>query len=181
MTARVDCSIPAAVACLLLVLNLGATPQQSTGQQSTASTGASDTSRKTGPASQQEKPAAQEQKSADAEPSLLDGVSTAGAARSAAHDRTAKSDTKEPEKASGAAVAEFHPASAAETAAKPVEVKSKKAGLKDVHGSAWGKTGTYGTGTHNTGGEIGAGSRSGKTHVYVSGEGSRTDTTTVHR
>lgn len=106
-------------------------------------------------------------------------VSTADAVRSAAKeeakqtDPNKKEETKEPD----SAVDEFHPAPPGEAASGDSSVKAKetkKAPLKDVHGTVYGAAGPADSGNRATGGAVGASSKSKKTHVYVETDRSRT-------
>jgi membrane protein involved in colicin uptake len=112
-------------------------------------------------------------------------VSTAEAARRAAEKKAEESaggDSKKKEdaKEDAAAVSEFKPASKArdaETAVQPASQDSGKLPLKDIHGSV---QGAAGSGMRRVGSEIGASSKSGKTHVYVETERSSSDPATPH-
>jgi hypothetical protein len=156
---------------LALFAAAAAAPQSSPGQSASQKPGAKAT----------ETPAKPE------EPKLMDvmRVSTEEAARRAAEkkaEKTTGNDTKKKEEVNedAAAVSEFKPASKtrdSETAVQPASQDSGKLPLKDIHGSV---QGAAGSGMRRVGSEIGASSKSGKTHVYVETERSRSDPATPH-
>jgi hypothetical protein len=116
-------------------------------------------------------------------------VSTAAMAHQAAKEKAKEEkpstekpkDESKPEEASASPVSEFHPAAKSKDDGKDSgQVLSENGGsrrLDKVHGSVQGATGS---GTRAGGAEVGAGSKSGKTHVYVETERSRTDTPIPH-
>jgi hypothetical protein len=124
---------------------------------------------------------------ASQEVKLLDvtRVSTEEAAKRAAQEKareTARSGTKKQEDAepvSASAVSEFKAVSKAEgnscVGDGVLPKDSGKLPLKDIHGSIQGATGR---GIREGGAEMGASSKSGKTHIYVKSERARTDPST---
>ena len=115
--------------------------------------------------------------------SLLDAtrVSTEEAARSAAPKAAEKSPTAAAaESSSDSTVTEFHPArpDSAPTGDSAVTTsgESRKSTLKRVHGTVYGSAAPGNPGGRRGGAAVGAASKSGKTHVYVETDRSRTDT-----
>ena len=113
----------------------------------------------------------------------LSTVSTEEAARSAAHQAATKnSKDQQKSKASDGSsvdsVLEFKPASKdADPAVKSEPGITSRHARKNIHGEGYGSLDPAHSGNHQTGGAIGAGSKSGKAHVYVETDQSRTTTT----
>lgn len=135
------------------------------------------------PASQNHNPS----KKTETKPILSDvmQVSTEDAARSAAHE-AAKKNSKDQQKnktANGSSVdsvLEFKPASQDEESALKSEpgITTKHA-RKNIHGEAYGLLDPADPATHEAGGAVGVGSKSGKAHVYVETDQNRS-TTPIH-
>ncbi|MHB8654301.1 MAG: hypothetical protein ACYDA9_10515 [Terriglobia bacterium] len=136
-------------------------------------------------------PASQNQtliKKSDNKPILSDvmQVSTADAARSAAHE-AAKKNSKNQQKGKASdggsldSVLEFKPASQDEESALKSEpgITTKRA-RKNIHGEAYGSLDPTHSGNHEAGGAVGVGSKSGKTHVYVETDQSRSTSPVPH-
>lgn len=114
-------------------------------------------------------------------------VSTEEAARRAAKEKSKKaakedsSKKQESKKDSASNVSELRPVEKDDDdSASSAQVSTKDSGkspIKDVHGSI---QGTRGGQTRQAGGDIGASSKSGKTHVYVEGARSKSDTQPPH-
>jgi hypothetical protein len=113
-------------------------------------------------------------------------VSTEEAARRAAEKKAEESAGNNSEKKedakkdTAAGVSELQPVTKARgsaTAVHPAPQDSGNSPLKDIHGSVQGATGG---GTHQGAAELGASSKSGKTHVYVETERSRSDVPIPH-
>jgi hypothetical protein len=114
-------------------------------------------------------------------------VSTEEAARRAAQEKakqTGKEDSKkkaDAKKETPAGVTELQPATQAKDDSTHVlpaaSQDSGKLPLKDIHG---GVQGGGGSGVREGGGDLGASSKGGKTHVYVETERSRSDAATPH-
>lgn len=99
-------------------------------------------------------------------------VSTAEAARSAA-SKTADESTGQNTKSesSDSAVLEFHPQSQDPAASSGDPFKSSKdskdSALKNVHGTVYGSADAANVHNRKTGAAVGAGSKTGKSHIYV--------------
>lgn len=136
-------------------------------------------------------PASQQQslsKKSENKPILSDvmQVTTADAARSAAHEAAKKRSTdqhkgKTSEGSSVDSVLEFKPAPQdADPARKSEPGATTKHARKNIHGEAYGSLDPAHSGNHQTGGAVGAGSKSGKAHVYVETDQSRSTTPAPH-
>lgn len=113
-------------------------------------------------------------------------VSTEDAARSAAHE-AAKIHSKEKQKSKTSdgssvdSVLEFTPASAdGGSAGKSKPQITTKHARKNIHGEAYGSLDPAHSGNHEAGGALGVGSKSGKAHVYVETDQSRSTSLTPH-
>ena len=116
-------------------------------------------------------------------PSLLDAtrVSTEEAVKRAAQkDAEKTTNTAAPESSSESSVTEFHPArpdsAQAGSAADTTSDESTKSTRKRIHGTVYGSATPGGSGDRRGGAAVGTSSKSGKTHVYVQTDHSRTDT-----
>jgi len=112
-------------------------------------------------------------------------VSTEEAARSAAHEAaTAKTKKQEAGKDSDAdvdSISEFRPASHdSDSKSKNDPKVSKKSSKAKIHGEAYGGVDSSNSGNHDTGGAVGATSKSGRASVYVQGEQTQSTTPTPH-
>jgi hypothetical protein len=108
-------------------------------------------------------------------------VSTEEATRSAAHQAATKHSTEQQSKSSDVSnvdsVLEFKPAPPDDESTKKSEPGiTTKHTRKNIHGEAYGSLDPAHSGNHQTGGAVGAGSKSGKTHVYVETDQSRITT-----
>jgi len=127
-------------------------------------------------------------KKAEAKPILSDvmQVSTANAARGAAHE-AAKKNSKDQQKGKASdggsvdSVLEFKPASQDEDSALKSEpgITTKHA-RRNIHGEAYGSVDPTHSGNHEAGGAVGVGSKSGKAHVYVETDQSRSTSPVPH-
>jgi hypothetical protein len=108
-------------------------------------------------------------------------VSTAEAARKAAAVEAQGHGSEPASQASSAPdVLEFHAASpGAQDSAGAATTKESKTALKSVHGDAYGALGSRGAGKQ-TGGAVGATSKSGKTSIYVETDRSHDSTPDSH-
>jgi len=102
-------------------------------------------------------------------------ASTAKAAESASRQKVEeKQAEKDPEPAEDSAVTELRPLppgkqdQAADSKGGKEKKKSRSGPLKDIHGTVYGGSGA---GSQAGGGSAGASTRSGKTSVYVEGQG----------
>lgn len=127
-------------------------------------------------------------KKSDNKPILSDvmQVNTEETARSAAHE-AAKKRSKDQQKSITAdgssvdSVLEFTPASAdSESAEKHEPGITTKHARKNIHGEAYGSLDPAHSGNHEAGGALGVGSKSGKAHVYVETDQSRSTSLTPH-
>lgn len=123
-------------------------------------------------------------KKKEKQPTLADvtRVSTAEAAREAAQ-KTSKEKARYQESDQGedSSVLEFKPASTGENAgAKPQPTDSSKRTKKNVHGEGYGALDPGNSGNHQTGGAVGATTKTGKTSVYVESNQTRSTSPTPH-
>jgi hypothetical protein len=128
-------------------------------------------------------------KKSDKKLSLADvtRVSTAEAAKNAAKEST-KDNSKDQDVLKSAdgngqsGVLEFQPATVGDPSTSPAAhpEATKKHALSKVHGEAYGALDPKNTGTHRTGGAVGATTKSGKTSVYVETNQSKSTSNTPH-
>ena len=127
-------------------------------------------------------------KKKEKQPALADvtRVSTAEAALGAARDATKEKaknqkSRQSPDGTEETGVLEFKPASQdadAEAASHPTVYSRTK--RKRVHGEAYGSLDPRNSGNHQTGGAVGATTKSGKTSVYVETDQARSTAPTPH-
>ena len=117
--------------------------------------------------------------------SLIDvsTVSTEEATRSAAHEAATIHSTEQKSKASDTSnvdsVLEFKSSPQdGDSPAKSEPGVSMEHARKNIHGEAYGSLDPAHSGNHEAGGAVGAGSKNGKTHVYVESDQSRSTTPT---
>ena len=127
-------------------------------------------------------------KKSENKPNLSDvlQVSTADAARSAAHEEAKKhsQDQQKSKVSDGSSVdsvLEFSPAPPdADGAAKTEPIITTKHSRKNVHGEAYGSLDPAHRGNHQAGGAMGASTKSGKASVYVETDQTRSTTQSPH-
>jgi|SRR5271169_2650181 len=123
-------------------------------------------------------------KKKEKQPSLAEvtRVSTAEAAHEAAQKASKeKVKDQESDKSEESSVLEFKPASSDEnTGAKPQPYDTSKSQKKNVHGEGYGALDPRNSGHHQTGGSLGATTKTGKTSVYVETDQTRSTTPTPH-
>lgn len=149
---------------------------------------AQDDAMKTSPAAASDSQQKSVTKKSDNKPILSDvmQVNTEETARSAAHE-AAKKRSKDQQKSITAdgssvdSVLEFTPASAdGGSAGKSKPQITTKHARKNIHGEAYGSLDPAHSGNHEAGGALGVGLKSGKAHVYVETDQSRSTSPTPH-